>query len=137
MAYAILFIFFAFSTGAKIYYLGGAYVYLLAAGSVVVERHWDDDVRRWRRPFSWTALSTFVALPMVLPVSTVVAVAPGPIDVTNYASYLHRFFRRVRVVTTLTNTAGLHNQEWHGHIYICTGLKRSWVHTWPELRHYD
>lgn len=69
--------------------------------------------------------------------STVVAVAPGPVDVSDYASYLHRFFRRVRVVATLTNEAGLHNQEWHGHIYICTEPKRSWGDTWPELRHDD
>jgi len=222
-AYVILFVFFAFTTGAKIYYLGGAYVYLLAAGSVVVERRWGDHLRRWRRLLMWTALTTLIALPMVLPVlpasdigwtykvnqalaeevgwpelvhsvklvwfslpldershaviftadygeagainelgrslglptatsgqnnewfwgpgnsaaMTVVAVAPGPVDLTDYGSYLHRFFRRVREVATLTNQAGLHNQEWHGHIYVCTGLRRSWNRTWPELRHYN
>jgi len=222
-AYGILFVFFALTTGGKIYYLGGAYVYLLAAGSVVVERRWGSDLRRGRRLFAWAALTTVIALPMVLPVlpasdigwtykvnqalaeevgwpelvhsvkdvwyalppsershaviltadygeagainelgrgsglptavcgqnnewfwgpgnptaSTVVAVAPGPVDVTNYASYLRRFFRRVRVVATLTDQAGLHNQEWHDHVYLCTGPKRSWVDTWPELRHYD
>jgi Dolichyl-phosphate-mannose-protein mannosyltransferase len=222
-AYAILFVFFALTTGAKIYYLGGAYVYLLAAGSVAVEGRWGDDPSHWRRLFVWTALVTVVALPLVLPVlpasdigwtykvnqslaeevgwpelvhsvrqvwfsmppaershaviftadygeagainelgrgsglpvavsgqnnewfwgpgnkaaTTVVAVAPGPVDVTHYASYLRRFFRRVRTVAVLSNQAGLHNQEWHGHIYVCTGLKKSWVDTWPELRHYD
>jgi len=222
-AYVILFVFFAVTTGAKIYYLGGAYVYLLAAGSVVVEQRWGDEVRRWRRLFTWTALTTVIAFPMVLPVlpasdigwtykvnqalaeevgwpelvhsvktvwfslppgerahaviftadygeagainelgrgsglptatsgqnnewfwgpgnpaaMTVVAVAPGPVDVTDYASYLHRFFRRVRVVATLADQAGLHNQEWHGHIYVCTGFRRSWDRTWLELRQYD
>ena len=222
-AYVILFVFFALTTGAKIYYLGGAYVYLLAAGSVVVEQRWGDDVRHWRRLFIWTSLTTAIALPMVLPILpasdigwtykvnqalaeevgwpelvhsvkgvwfslppsershaviltadygeagainelgrgsglptamsgqnsewfwgpgnsaalTVVAVAPGPVDVTDYASYLHRFFRRVREVATLANQAGLHNQEWQGHVYVCTGLRRSWNRTWPELRHYD
>jgi isopentenyl diphosphate isomerase/L-lactate dehydrogenase-like FMN-dependent dehydrogenase len=42
-AHAGLFVFFAVATGATIYYLGGAYVYLLAAGSVAVERRRGDD----------------------------------------------------------------------------------------------
>ncbi|HQT99380.1 MAG TPA: glycosyltransferase family 39 protein [Acidimicrobiales bacterium] len=222
-AYAILFVFFAVTTGAKIYYLAGAYVYLVAAASVVLEQRWGSSNRRWRRLYGWTALTTVVVLPLVVPVlpaadigwtykinqnlaeevgwpemvhtvkvvwfsltprersraviftadygeagalnelgrraglptafsgqnsewfwgpgpraaSTVVAVAPGPVDVTHYESYLRQFFRSVRVVATLTNHARLHNQEWHGHVYLCTGLKKSWFRTWPELRHYD
>ena len=36
-AYGLLFIFFALTTGAKIYYLAGAYIYLLAAGAVAID----------------------------------------------------------------------------------------------------
>ena len=55
-------------SGAKIYYLGGAYVHLLAVGSVEAERRWGDAVRRWRGLFAWAAVATIVALPMVLTV---------------------------------------------------------------------
>jgi len=221
-AYGLLFVFFALTTGAKIYYLAGAYVYLLAAGAVSIESR--VAVREWlRRLMIWTAVSTALALPLVLPVlpakyigwtykineepaeavgwpelvhsvatvwhglpgaqraraviftanygeagainelgrneglpiavsgqnnewfwgpgdataTTVVAVAPGPVDVTGYGSYISQFFRHVRVVATLSNTAGLHNQEWGGHIYICTGLRRPWGAMWPMLRNYD
>ena len=36
-AYGLLFVLFALTTGAKTYYLGGAYVYLLAAGAVAID----------------------------------------------------------------------------------------------------
>jgi 4-amino-4-deoxy-L-arabinose transferase-like glycosyltransferase len=220
-AYGLLFVFFAITTGSKIYYLAGAYVFLLAAGAVRIEG-WLD-ARRLGRLFVLTALTTAVALPLVLPVlpandigwtykineepaeavgwpelthsvatvwhsmpasqrahaviftadygeagainelgrssglpiavsghnnewfwgpgdpgaTTVVAVAPGPVDVTGYGSYLGQFFGHVHVVATLSNQAGLHNQEWGGHIYVCTGLRRPWGNMWPELRHYD
>jgi len=64
-------------------------------------------------------------------------VAPGPVDVTGYGSYLRNYFRDVRIVDTLSNTAGLHNQEWGGHIYVCTKPLRPWAALWPKLRHYD
>ena len=67
--------------------------------------------------------------------TTVVAVAPGPVDVTGYADQLRRSFREVRVVATIRNGAGIHNQEWGGHVYLCTGLKRPWGRTWASLRH--
>lgn len=41
----------------------------------------------------------------------------------------------MRVVATLHNDAGIHNQEWGGHIYLCTGLRRPWPTTWRLLRH--
>ena len=69
--------------------------------------------------------------------TTVLAVAPGPVDVTGYGSYLRQFFGSVRVVATLSNRAGLHNQEWDGHIYLCTDLKQTWAKTWSRLRHYS
>ena len=222
-AYSLLFVFFALTTGAKIYYLAGAYVYLLAAGAVRIEGRLAARPRLLRRLLAWTALSTAVALPMVLPVlpmqdigwvykvnqalaeevgwpelvhsvatvwhslpagerahaviftadygeagainelgrgsglpiavsgqnnewfwgpgdahaTTVVAVAPGPVDVLDYGAYLGRFFTSVRVAATLSNDAGLHNQEWDGHVYICTGPRHPWGTMWPLLRHYD
>jgi hypothetical protein len=41
------------------------------------------------------------------------------------------------VVATLSNDAGIHNQEWGGHIYICSGPRHRWTAMWPRLRHYD
>jgi 4-amino-4-deoxy-L-arabinose transferase-like glycosyltransferase len=222
-AYGLLFVFFALTTGAKVYYLAGAYVYLLAAGSVHVEGWLDAHPVRLGRLLAVTALSTAVALPLVLPVlpardigwtytvdpqeaetvgwpelvhtvasvwhslspadrtgaviftadygeagainelgrglglptavsghntewfwgpgdphaTTVVAVAPGPVDVTGYGAYLGGFFGEVRVVATLSNHAGLHNQEWGGHVYVCTDPRHPWGQMWPRLRHYD
>jgi hypothetical protein len=223
-AYALLFVFFALTTGAKIYYLAGAYVYLLAAGVVHIEGWLAAGGRaRVRRLGGAIALCTVISLPLVLPVlpasdigwtykvnqslaeevgwpqlvqsvatvwhslpaeqrahaviftadygeagainelgrrsglpiavsgqnnewfwgpgnpdaTTIVAVAPGPLDVSNYGSYISRFFKHVRTAATLSNIAGLHNQEWGGHIYICTGPRRPWGVMWPMLRHYD
>jgi hypothetical protein len=64
-------------------------------------------------------------------------VAPGPVDGTGYATFLRRFFGRVRTVATVTNPAGLHNQEWHGHVLVCTRPRQPWGRMWPRLRHYD
>ncbi len=222
-AYGLLFVFFALTTGAKIYYLAGAYVYLLAAGAVSIEGWLAGLHGRLRRLMTWTAVSTALVVPLVLPVlpakyigwtykvntapaetvgwpelvhsvaavwhslpegqrshavifsadygeagainelgrnddlpiavsgqnsewfwgpgtpgaTTVVAVAPGPVDVTGYGTYLSHFFQHVRVVATLSNTAGLHNQEWGGHIYVCTEPRHRWVTMWPMFRHYD
>ena len=222
-AYGLLFVFFAATTGAKIYYLGGAYVYLLAAGSVRIEGWLALHPARSMRLYALTALTTAVALPIVLPVlpaadigwtykvnqvpaesvgwpelvhtvstvwyslaaaqrakaviftadygevgainelgrglglptavsgqnnewfwgpgnstpTTVVAVAPGPKDVTGYGAYLGEFFAHVRVAATLSNHAGLQNQESGGHVYICTDPRHQWGAMWPELRHYD
>ena len=68
--------------------------------------------------------------------STVVAVAPGPMDGQGYQAYLRRFFGSVRVAATLTNSAGLHNQEYGGHVYVCTHPREPWGRLWPALRHY-
>jgi Dolichyl-phosphate-mannose-protein mannosyltransferase len=222
-AYGLLFVFFAVTTGAKIYYLAGAYVYLLAAGAVAIDGWLAARRGRLRNLLLATAIVTAAALPLVLPVlpaadigwtykvnqaeaesigwpqlggtvrmvwtslppsqrasavifaadygeagainqlgrgtglptavsghntywwwgpgnpraSTVVAVAPGPMDVTGYAAYLRQFFTSVRVAATLSNPYGIHNQEWGGHVYVCTGPRRSWAQLWPRLRHYD
>jgi len=69
--------------------------------------------------------------------TTVLAIAPGPLDVANYGSYLRGFFRSVRAVATIDNQAGLKNQEAGGHIYLCTRPDRPWGEIWPQLRHYD
>jgi len=52
-----------------------------------------------------------------------------------YGAYLKQFFNSVRVAGTLSNPDGIHNQEWGGHVYVCTG--RPWGQLWPLLRHYN
>jgi hypothetical protein len=37
-------------------------------------------------------------------------------------AYLRQFFASVRTVATLSTPYGIHNQEWCGHVYLCTGL---------------
>lgn len=69
--------------------------------------------------------------------STVVAVAPGPSAAPGYAAYLGRFFTSVRTVATLSDPDGMHNIEWHGHVYLCTGPREPWGQMWPRLRHDD
>jgi 4-amino-4-deoxy-L-arabinose transferase-like glycosyltransferase len=223
-AYGLLFVFFALTTGAKIYYLAGAYVYLLAAGAVAI-----DGWLAARAPRLWslllaTGLTTAVTLPFVLPVlpaadagstakvntvsaesigwpqlvstvrtvwtslparqrahavifasnygeasainvlgrgtglpqavsghntywwwgpgnphaTTVVAVLPGPVDDDGGGpAYLRQFFTSVRAVAMLSNPYGIHNQEFGGHVYLCTGPRRPWGQMWPQLRSYS
>ena len=222
-SYGLLFVLFALSTGAKVYYLAGAYIYLLAAGAVRVEGWLDARAVRLRRLLALTALGTLLSLPLVLPIlpaghigwtygvnqelgesvgwpefvqtvrsawralppgqrshtviftvdygeagaidelgrgnglpsavsgqnsawfwgpgdpgaTTVLAVAPGPVDVTGYARQLQRYCGDVRVVATIRNEAGIHNQEWDGRIYLCTGLTRPWGRTWASLKQFS
>jgi 4-amino-4-deoxy-L-arabinose transferase-like glycosyltransferase len=221
-AYAILFVFFAVTTGGKIYYLAGAYVYLLAAGAVAIDGSLAARPGRFRRLLLGTAVSTVLAVPLVLPVlppgdvgwteqvnpvlaesagwpqlagtvrtvwsslpasqradaviyasnygeasalnvlgagsglpqavsghntywwwgpgnpraTTVVAVEPGPADGGGDIAVLKRYFASVRAVATLSNPYGLHNQEWGGHVYLCTGPRHPWGQMWPRLRQY-
>jgi len=223
ISYVVLFVFFAVTTGAKIYYLAGAYVPLLAAGAVSIDARLTARQNSARALLGWVAVSTAVALPLVLPVlpsadigwtyainqvpgeslgwnslvrdvdhawialppavqkqtaiitadygeagaindlgrtfglpraygtqnsewwwglppaadDYVLSIAPGPIDVTHYDKYLRRYFTDVRVVATLHNSYGIHNEEWGGHIYLCTGRRGPWSQLWPRLRHYD
>lgn len=222
VAYGLLLVFFAVTTGSKIYYLAGAYVPLLATGAVALDG-WLASARHRRTLGVALALSVACALPIVLPVlpardvawtyalnqepgesigwpelvhtvrgawdglpaqlrrhallltsdygeagavnelgrseglphaygdqnsewwwgpqrahpRAVVVVAPGPRDVTGFRHYLLGLFRHVKVLATLGNVEGLHNQEWGGHVYLCTGLRRIWSTTWRRLRHYD
>ena len=222
-AYVILFVFFALTTGGKIYYLGGAYIYLLGAGAVAIDGWLAARKARLRTLLLATALTTALAVPLVLPVlpardlgrtekinavlaesvgwpqlvssvrtvwfslparqrasavifasnygeasainllgqgtglpqavsghntywwwgpgnpraTTVVAVMPGPVDGGGDAAYLSKFFSSVRAVATLSNPYGLHNQEWHGHVYLCTVPRHPWGQMWPQLRQYS
>jgi hypothetical protein len=67
--------------------------------------------------------------------TTVVVVAPG--DAPRYRDYLSRSFTSVLPVATLSNPAGIRNQEWGGHIYLCTGPVLPWAQLWLQLRHYS
>jgi 4-amino-4-deoxy-L-arabinose transferase-like glycosyltransferase len=222
-AYGLLFVFFAVTTGAKIYYLAGAYIYLLAAGAVAVDGWLSARRGRLRNLLLATGLTTAVALPLVLPVlpaadagptakvntvsaesigwpqlvstvrtvwtslpprqrasavifasnygeasainvlgqgtglpqavsghntywwwgpgnphaTTVVAVMPGPADGGGDAAYLRQFFTSVRAVATLSNPYRIHNQEFDGHVYLCTGPRHPWGQMWPQLRSYS
>jgi Dolichyl-phosphate-mannose-protein mannosyltransferase len=224
-AYGLLFVLFALTSGAKIYYLGAAYVYLLAAGAVAIDGWLRARPGRLRNLMVATAVVTAVALPLILPVlppaglgrtfakanpdslesigwpqlvttvgavwtslppgqqasavifadsyadagainelgramglptavssqnsewwwgpgnpraTTVVAVAPGPAaGGAGFGLFLGQFFTSVRVAATLSNPYGLHNQQFGGHVYVCTGPRQPWAQIWPQLRHYD
>ena len=221
-AYGLLFVFFALTTGAKIYYLAGAYIYLLAAGAVAIDGWLAARPGRLRTLLLATGLTTAVAVPIVLPVlpatgigwmykvnqdpaesigwpqlvsttrtvwaflpsrqrasavifasnygeagainvlgggtglpaavsghntfwwwgpgnpyaTTVVAVMPGPVNGGGDAAYLRQFFTSVRAVATLSNPYRIHNQEFDGHVYLCTGPRHPWGQMWPRLRSY-
>ena len=223
-AYGLLFVLFALTAGAKTYYLAAAYVYLLAAGAVVIDGWLQARPGRLRNLLLVTGALTALALPAALPVlpaadlartfyksnatpletvgwpelvrtvdavwtslppsqrasavlyadnyglagainelgremglptavsrqnsewwwgpgnpraSTIVAVAPGPAGGgTGYGAYLGQFFTSVRVAATLSNPYGIQNQQWGGHVYICTGPRRPWAQIWPQLREY-
>ncbi|MFF7364786.1 glycosyltransferase family 39 protein [Streptomyces sp. NPDC008125] len=222
ISYAVLFVVFAVTTGAQIYYLGGLYVCLLAAGAVARDGWLYERPDRLRGLRMGMAVSAAFIAVLVLPVlppsqvgwtygvntnsgesvgwtqlvgtvrqvwnglppgqradaviftadygeagainelgrgtglptavsahntdwwwgpgnphaTTVVAVAPGPDHAPGYTAYLRRYFRDVRAAATLSNPNGVHNVEWGGHVYVCTGPRRPWGELWPELRHY-
>jgi hypothetical protein len=223
-AYGLSFVLFALTTGAKIYYLAAAYVYLLAAGAVRLEGWWSAHRVRSRIVVVATALTTAVLMPVVLPIvppsslstsqavsplgeevgwpdmvgtvatvwfslaaaqrsnaviftfdysqagainelgpglglptavsahntewfwgpgnpdaTTVVAWYPGSVDLTSDEAVddLSQYFQHVRVAATISNRAGVHNQDWGGHVYVCTGLKHPWASMWLTLRHYS
>jgi 4-amino-4-deoxy-L-arabinose transferase-like glycosyltransferase len=67
-AYGLLFVLYAFTTGAKIYYLTGAYVYLLAAGATAIDGWLYARARRIRSLAGATTLTTAAFAVLVLPV---------------------------------------------------------------------
>ena len=75
-AYGLLFVFFALTTGSKIYYLAGAYVYLLAAGAVAIDGWLAERPGRLRNLLIATGLTTAAALPFVLPVLPMADIGP-------------------------------------------------------------
>ena len=68
-----------------------------------------------------------------------VAWYPGNVDLTSDEAVadLSQYFPHLRVAATTSNSVGLHNQDWGGHVYVCTGLKHPWASMWPTLRHYS
>lgn len=75
-AYAILFVLYALTTGAKIYYLAGAYVYLLAAGAVAVDGWLFARARRIGTVTVATALTTALLAVVLLPVTPPSGIGP-------------------------------------------------------------
>jgi hypothetical protein len=223
-AYGLLFVLDAATTGAKVYYLVGLYVPLMAAGAVRSEGWLDARRRRVWWVGGLAVLTTVALLPVVLPVlpagdvgwtvganaesaetigwpqlvgtvarvwrslpadqrahavvftanygeagaidqlgrgsglpmavsghnddwyagpgdpraTTVVVVTPGPAGGwPGAAALLGWECGRLRTAATITNPAGLRNQEWDGHVSVCTGLRRPWGSVWPTLRHED
>jgi hypothetical protein len=223
LAYGLLFVLFALTTGAQVYYLAGMYVCLLAAGAVSLDEWLLERPTRLRRLLTVTAVTTAVAMVTLLPVlptadiawtykidaisgdtigwpqlvstvqgvwlslppsqranavvvtasyaeaaainelgrgtglpdavsghntdwwwgpgnphaTSMVVVAPGIKAAAHYGTYLGRFCASVREAATVSNPYGVHNDEWGGHVYVCTGLRQPLGQIWPQLRHYD
>ncbi|MEU7870414.1 glycosyltransferase family 39 protein [Dactylosporangium sp. NPDC049140] len=75
-AYGLLFVLYAVTTGVKVYYLMGAYVYLLAAGAVAVDGWLYARRRRIRILTVATALGTAVFAALLLPVLPPTGIGP-------------------------------------------------------------
>jgi 4-amino-4-deoxy-L-arabinose transferase-like glycosyltransferase len=67
-SYGLLLVFFAATSGPKPYYVAATYVFLIAAGAVVLEQQWAVETARARQVFGWLAVGVLVTLPIVLPV---------------------------------------------------------------------
>jgi Dolichyl-phosphate-mannose-protein mannosyltransferase len=67
-AYGLLFVLFAITAGAKVYYLAAAQVYLLAAGVVAIDGWLRARPGRLRNLMLVSAVITAVTLPVILPV---------------------------------------------------------------------
>jgi Dolichyl-phosphate-mannose-protein mannosyltransferase len=76
-AYVLLFVLYALTTGAKIYYLTGAYVYLFAAGAVALDGWLYARPRRIRALAAATTLTTALLAVLVLPVLPPSGIGPG------------------------------------------------------------
>ena len=66
--------------------------------------------------------------------TTVIAVLPGPKD---GPAQLRSDFAHVTQAATLTNPWHLTNQEYDGHIYICSAPRHPWSALWPTFRSYS
>jgi len=69
--------------------------------------------------------------------TTVVVIAPRGQGVAADEAQLGEYFTGVRVAATLSNPYGIHNIEWGGHVYVCTGPRQPWGQLWNDLRNYD
>jgi hypothetical protein len=69
--------------------------------------------------------------------TTVVVIAPRGQGVAADEAQFREYFTGVRVAATLSNPYGLHNIEWGGHVYVCTGPRQPWGQLWNKLRNYD
>jgi hypothetical protein len=69
--------------------------------------------------------------------TTVVVIVPRGQGVAADEAQLREYFTGVRVAATLSNPYGIHNIEWGGHVYVCTGPRQPWGQLWPKLRNYD
>jgi hypothetical protein len=56
---------------------------------------------------------------------------------TGFGNFLGQYCTSFRLAAMLSNPYGIHNQQWGGHVYICTGPRLPWAQVWPLLRHYD
>lgn len=52
-----------------------------------------------------------------------------------HASELKRWFSDVRQLATISNSAGVSNDEAGQAVWLCTGLRASWASLWPRIRH--
>jgi hypothetical protein len=75
-AYGLLFVLFAVTTGAKIYYLAGSYVYLMAAGAVAVDRWLQGGKARIRGLAPAIAVNSVIMALLVVPVLPPTALGP-------------------------------------------------------------
>jgi hypothetical protein len=69
--------------------------------------------------------------------ATVVVIVPRGHGVAANEAQLREYFTGVRVAATLSNPYGIHNIEWGGHVYVCTGLRQPWGQLWNKLRNYN
>jgi hypothetical protein len=52
-------------------------------------------------------------------------------------AFLRREFAHVRLVATFWNGLGVSDDEQGAQVFLATGLKSSWAHTWPAFRNYS
>ncbi|WP_432838731.1 glycosyltransferase family 39 protein [Dactylosporangium sp. CA-092794] len=64
--------------------------------------------------------------------------AQTPLILTGFdEETVNQHFSGCRTVATVTNPDRVHNQEYGGPIFACTGPTVAWSESWPRLRHFD
>jgi hypothetical protein len=69
--------------------------------------------------------------------TTVIAVTPRPGIAGRSVDDLGTMFGEVTAVATLGNRAGLENEEFGGHVFVCRHPVRPWGELWRSVQHYD